>query len=374
MPGWHEKTKALQEAGKLQLVGIIEEQHPDRTRLFMQWKEMGWPLLIDSQNLLDVSEVPLTFLIDESGVVRYRRPSDEDLKTFLATDYPDTARGGESLDPAPRSAEHLLLWGGESDLDEAIALLDKRLRENPEDARAHFRLGVAYRKRYDSEARKADDFRSAVEHWGKALALDPNQYIFRRRIQQYGPRLDKPYPFYDWVPEARAAIRSRGESPVALRVEPGGAEFAEPVASFAGNAAPGDPPDPDGRIFRDNELVLTETVTVPSVIASGESARVHVALRPNLSRKAHWNNEVDDLVFWADPPEGWLVDARYHEVAIPPEPVSQETRRVEFEVKSPAGFTGTETIPGYALYYVCEDVDGTCLYRRQDLAVTVTVK
>ena len=26
------------------MVGIIQEQHPDRARLFMQWKEMGWPI------------------------------------------------------------------------------------------------------------------------------------------------------------------------------------------------------------------------------------------------------------------------------------------------------------------------------------------
>ena len=32
---------------------------------------------------------------------------------------------------------------------------------------------------------------------------------------------------------------------------------------------------------------------------------------------------------------------------------------------------GAVRIPGYALYYVCEDIDGTCLYRRQDLEVEV---
>ena len=48
VPGWHEATKEWQEAGDLQMVGIIQEQHPDRARLFMQWKEMGWPILIDS--------------------------------------------------------------------------------------------------------------------------------------------------------------------------------------------------------------------------------------------------------------------------------------------------------------------------------------
>ena len=54
MPGWHEATKDLQNDGKLQMVGIIQEQHPDRARLFMQWKRMGWPILVDSYNLLGV--------------------------------------------------------------------------------------------------------------------------------------------------------------------------------------------------------------------------------------------------------------------------------------------------------------------------------
>ena len=72
--------------------------------------------------------------------------------------------------------------------------------------RLHFRLGVAYRKWFD-EKKDIAFFDQAVEQWGKALAMQPNQYIWRRRIQQYGPRLIKPYPFYDWV---EAATNRRG--------------------------------------------------------------------------------------------------------------------------------------------------------------------
>ena len=32
------------------------------------------------------------------------------------------------------------------------------------------------------------------------------------------------------------------------------------------------------------------------------------------------------------------------------------------------------TVPAYALYYVCEDIDGTCLYRRQDVSLEVELK
>ena len=72
MPGWHEATEQLQADGAIQMVGIIQEQHPDRARLFMQWKEMGWPILVDSYDLLEVPVVPLTLAIDESGIIRKR--------------------------------------------------------------------------------------------------------------------------------------------------------------------------------------------------------------------------------------------------------------------------------------------------------------
>ena len=61
-------------------------------------------------------------------------------------------------------------------------------------------------------------------------------------------------------------------------------------------------------------------------------------------------------------------------VARPPEIVSLELRRVEFEIRSPENApAGRVAVPGYALYYVCEDVNGTCLYRRQDVTVELDV-
>jgi hypothetical protein len=233
---------------------------------------------------------------------------------------------------------------------------------------------VAFRKRYDSEHRQAEDFQKAVEHWGKALDIDPNQYIWRRRIQQYGPRLDKPYSFYDWVRNARREIEARGEIPAQLVVEPGGAEFAYPSESFQTAEAIKEEPDLGGRIFRDEKnFIKVETTVVPSAVGAGETARVHLVFRPNLQIKAHWNNEVDDLVFWVDVPEGWQVDNPYLTVANPPDVVSQETRKVEFELRSPEKPGASVTIPAYALYYVCEDITGTCLYRRQDIPLQVQV-
>jgi hypothetical protein len=52
--------------------------------------------------------------------------------------------------------------------------------------------------------------------------------------------------------------------------------------------------------------------------------------------------------------------------------VSLETRVIEAEVRAPEELgRGPVTIPGYALYYVCEDVNGVCMYRRQDVQAVV---
>jgi tetratricopeptide (TPR) repeat protein len=383
------------------MVGIIQEQHPDRARLFMQWKQMEWPLLVDSYNLLGAPYVPITLAIDEYGVVRAIHPPLQKIGEFEAgflerrfdppAGYlsagpaaPNPARlaapaSGASAPAWREYADALSVWGGPARLPDAIAAYGRAVAKDPRDPMIQFRLGVALRQRYDSDARQPDDFRLAVEHWGAALALDPNQYIFRRRIQQYGPRLDKPYPFYDWVPKAREEITARGEAPIALAIEPGGAEFAAPVKTFdagpADAAAPDAAPDAARRIHEDDgRFVTIETVTVPATIAAGASARAHVVFRPNLAIKAHWNNEVDGLVFWVDPPRGWAVDQRRQTVPNPPILVSQELRKVEFEIRAPEGTRpGAHFIPGYALYYVCEDVNGVCLYRRQNVSVEVRV-
>ncbi len=402
MPGWHNATKRLQEEGKLQMVGIIEEQHPDRCRLFMQWKQMDWPVMVDSLNLLGVEAVPLTIAIDEYGIVRKvglkLDEAGEIEATFLSQDYAapeedknvepepappppdltdleDEARGGDAA-AWRRYAHALVLWGGEEKLDDAIAAYRRAIEMQPEDGPTHFRLGVALRKRYDSPYRKKTDFQAAVDEWRVALGINPNQYIWRRRIQQYGPRLAKPYPFYDWVHQARKEIRARGETPLPLRVEPGGAEFAHPLERF--ETAPGTArePDPQGRIHRDEKgLIQVEEAVVPGVIPPGGAVRAHLVFRPNERIKAHWNNEAEDLVVWVNPPPGWEVSRRSLTVPSPPEPVSKEPREVEFELQAPPDAApGGHVTSGYALYYVCEDVGGTCLYRRQDFKVPVLIR
>ncbi len=382
VPGWHEATKEWQDAGDLQMVGIIQEQHPDRARLFMQWKEMGWPILVDSLNLLETTVVPLTLAIDEHGVIRKIQPPRDDLDTFRA-EFVDAEfePPGEMTASLPRMSQQaadavsMYLWKRAADPDALIAAFEGAVAADPGHGYTLFRTGVAYRWRYDSPSSRQEDFQEAVRYWERALDVDPNNYIWRRRIQQYGPRLEKPYPFYDWVPTAREQITARGETPAALVVEPGGAEFTRPQRAFTADTEDIEPPTVDERIYRDEGEFVSATATmVPSVISAGGSSRAHVSFVPNETIKAHWNNEVDGLVFWIDVPAGWQVDRRAVRVPNPPEVVSQETRKVEFEIKAPDDAHGRHRFSAYALYYVCEDVNGVCLYRRQDVTLTLDIE
>lgn len=337
MPGWHEATKALQQAGTVQLVGIIQEQHPDRCRLFVQWKQMGWPILVDSFNETGSKVVPNVWAVDEHGVVRQklRRPDVDTLqREFLSVTFDAPKTKGEEAKPGS--------------LPEAVQA---------------FRRGVTLRRRDESEERRPGDFASAIAEWKRALALDPDHYIWRRRIQQYGPLLDKPYAFYDWVDTARAEIKARGEVPHPLRVEPRGSELAGKEVAQA--PAPPAHPDPTGKVTRDDKLIEVEVVLVPHT-SGGRAHRVHLLFRP--ASGTHWNNEAEPLRVWLDLPQGWQADRRFVEVSAPKAATSGEPRRVEFDLRpSPGG--GALTLS--AFYNVCTDADGACLFRRRDLELRI---
>ena len=386
MPGWHKATLDLQQAGKLQMVGIIQEQHPDRCRLFMQWKQMKWPVLVDSYNLLGVSVVPIVLAVDEHGIIRLVNPGRGDRETLMS-DFLDRSfeKPSRKRKPKPPSgsrsagrattdrdqADRRAVTAGPDRVAGAVEGYGRVVADDPQDAIAHFRYGVALRERYDSDDRKPNDFQAAVDHWTRALELDPNNYIWRRRIQQYGPRLDKPYPFYDWVAQARRDISARGDVAVSLNVEPGGAELAGPQRVFKSAKPKRREPDPNGKITRDaGQLISAEVTVVPPSVSPGSAARIHVELKPSDAGKAHWNNEAEGLLVWIDPPPGVVVDNPVQIVPNPPATLTRENRIVEFEVRCAANVQpGTLRIPAYALYYVCEDTTSRCLYRRQDLVI-----
>ncbi|WP_169977222.1 tetratricopeptide repeat protein [Tautonia rosea] len=395
MPVWHDSTRSWVNDGRLVLLGVTQEQHADRCRLFARWQEFEFPILHDPINVLQSEAVPILTAIDEHGIVRDLQPRLETFEAeFLDRSFPaehtnaevasaqppdlDTlrnlARSNPTADAWRSLGDALALWGGIGRIDEAIEAYEHALALRPDDADSRFRLGVCHRMRFESPHRLPGDFQAAVDAWGQALNQEPNQYIWRRRIEQYGPRLAKPYPFYDWVDEATEALAARGEPQVPLAVMPTGAEIAQPSRDFEVFDAVEQSPDPQGRINRDRQgLIEAEVAVVPAKVRPGATARVHVTFLPNAIRKAHWNNESTPLRLWIEPPEGWRVSGKLLTAPQGDEAETNEIRRLDFEVEVPSSATGPTRIPAFALYNVCEDLGGVCLFLRQDLVIEVDV-
>ncbi len=398
MPVWHDKTAQAVKDGRLVVLGVVQEQHPDRPRLFAQWKKLNMPILHDPINVLELPAVLVMVAIDEHGIIRMLRPSLEAFqKDFLGKAFSDDAPAARHADPRALSppdlkalaqraekdntsrawrdyGDALALWGGSERINDAIDAYGWAVRLDPKDGNSHFRLGVAQRMRYESGRRQPDDFRLAVGSWGQALDINPNHYIYRRRIQQYGPRLDKPYAFYDWIAQAEKEITARGDKLVPLAVRPVGAEIAHPTREFAEEAPATQQPDLDGKIHRDQKgLIATEVIVVPARVRPGQSACVHVEFWPSEKQKAHWNNEAEPLRLWVDAPEGWQVSQRLLAAPQGNKPETREARGINFEVKVPASARGKVRLTAYALYHVCEDAGGTCLFFRKDIDINVEV-
>jgi hypothetical protein len=316
------------------VIGVVQEQHSDRARLYRQWRQLDWTIFVDSLNVLGHSVVPIPMKLDKDGRI---------------LEIQGRARSTYGATPADR-----LFYAGEH--EKALGALD------PDD---WFRRGVILRARYESDGRKPGDGQAAVEAWAKALKASPNQYIWRRRLQQYGPRLAKPYNFYDWVATARVEIRARGEQPVELREEPRGAELIARGAPAAGKPVDA---DPEGKIEGDRQgLIRVETIVTPTPVRPGHSVRVRLVFRPDTGL---WNNEAGALTLFVKTGKGLKLGEGTFEHPPAKTAESNETRYLEFEVEA----TADGVVEGYALYYACRRKDGTCLYLRRDFKVAVDVE
>jgi hypothetical protein len=91
-------------------------------------------------------------------------------------------------------------------------------------------------------------------------------------------------------------------------------------------------------------------------------------------QKAHWNNESEPLKIWIDPPAGWQVAERLLTAKPGTKAVSNEIRSLEFEVKVPEQAMGKVQFKAYALYNICDDAGGQCLFRRLEIPVDIIVK
>ncbi|MEM6674313.1 MAG: hypothetical protein AAF726_15820 [Planctomycetota bacterium] len=407
MPVWYEKLKPFVEEGALDIVGIVQEQHPDRAVLYAQWRGFDFPILWDPFGATGLEVVPVLTGIDEHGVVRVARPGlDRFVDEFVAAFLQESFEAPEGEEPVPgfeltramasereepvgsadRAIARLLLGrSGAPTIGADVAALEALADVGrPVD---RFRAGVARRLRYDGPAASAEDFQRAVDHWRSALLARPDQYIWRRRIQQWGPRLDKPYAFYDWVESARAEVEARGEVPVEVLVPLSGSEVAGASQAIPIGEEDDREPDPTGGVARDaGAHAQLETAVARHTAAAGPrirvpsgSARVHVTLRPRGPSK--WAVDADPAQLWLELPDGWTAERRLIEFPAPREGREQRPLRVDFGVSSPLVDLGPPdpdappppseaTLGGYVVYSICLE-DGTCVFRRQDVEIVV---
>ena len=395
MPVWHEGTQRWRENEDLVVIGITQEQHPDRCQLFAQWQGIDWPILWDPLNLTETNLVPSLIAVDEYGVIRGSRWAsiEQFEKDFMYAGFEEPGQPSVNQAPTNRVALHAdveksshpeadlraayaqILWGEESQLDDVIETLEAHVDGDTPPGNLLFRTGVAYRLRYDSALSQPGDFQTSLNYWARALAADPNQYIWRRRIQQYGPRLDKPYPFYNWVERAREDLIAAEAVPITVRVPLTGAEVASPTNVLPEHAQVDKAPDPKREITVDETLVALETATAIHTGNAGArvrtrpTARVHLALRPNVAKDVHWSNEAGATVVWISIPKGWMIESSLYALDVPETAETNEVRRLDFEVVPPEEMDEAAYLRGYALYYVCEGASGECVYRRQDFVI-----
>lgn len=397
---WSEKTKHLVADGQLAVIGVVQEQHAERARLYQQWKQYSFPIAQDAFTGLGLAVVPVPILLDEHGYVMKTRLKPNDIAALVAEPADAPSSPAPRLDPLQLTVDGLKANAPENPtINFSIAMGDALLKSNsPESTRKaiqwyesavealgtpdqqrlmgmlQFRIGVAFRTLFDQcsgDAKDPVDFTRASAAWSRALDQNPNQYIWRRRIQQYGPRQIKPYPFYDWVQQAQTEIADRGETPVQLTVPLSGAEVAQPGRQFETTAVNEANPDPDSQIVKDREgLVQFHATVVPTKVAPGDSVRVHLRFEPRVGK---WNNETDQMQVWINDSNSGTVSASRLVHPNAKEPSSTETRTFEFEFQTDKNAGQQIELTGYALYFVCKTDDGQCLFLRHDFTVPVEV-
>ena len=224
--------------------------------------------------------------------------------------------------------------------------------------------------RHESAGRRPGDFQAAIDAWGRALELDPNQYIWRRRIEQYGPRLAKPYAFYDWIVQARAEISRRGETPIPLTVEPYGSELAGPVRDIRAEAAAPIEPDPKGRDPPGRTAAYRGR---GGRRADRGSARARP--REYTSPSARARPTADTGI--TNPPRCGSGSPGPRAGRFPLDCSRRRRQTSPSRLRSaastsrsrhPRSPTGKTRLAAYALYNACEQAGGRCLFLRQDLS------
>ena len=147
----------------------VDAQGAEKARPFVEKAGARFTTLVDERNLLGrtygFKAIPNGYLIDESGVVRYKRLGGFDVRRQDTASVVERWCAGQDLDEnAGHAAEH------DSENDEVHAL---------------FQSG--------QELYRQGKVAEAVEQWREAAALEPANWIVRKQLWA----VEHPERFYD---------------------------------------------------------------------------------------------------------------------------------------------------------------------------------
>lgn len=324
LPAWEKFAKGLAKDDAV-FVGVVHDQYLDRAALFVKWKHISFPAYHDSLNIADARRMARAVCVDEYGIVRHIARSPDGLmegfvnKKFAydrvqvrppLKELPNFKHTKRIASEARESFEYIehgdacLFDPAPVLMAEAIDAYELALTKTPTDGMAAFRLGCAYRMRFDSATREAGDLRKSFDAWSVAARLDPKNEVTTRRLLQYAAPSDKPANSCGWIVEAMRAVEG-----ATLESMPWPIEIAAPSDSFKACAqtAVAPPKGVDSVSMKvDSGIIRAANPKVPGLV------NVVIALFPG--------GAVDDgqpVRIWVTPPEGVQVSDRVLEVRAP---------------------------------------------------------
>ena len=181
MPGWQQFYEENQAEGIEVLSVAMDVQGGDKARPYVEKANATFTTVVDEENLLGqlygFKAIPNGFLIDEQGIVRYKKLGGFDIRRA-------------------ETSKIVQEWASSSGQFEAPEVSDAGLLSpDHSQANAHFRKGW--------ELYRQGNVKDALVEWRKGVELEPDNWIIRKQIwavenpdRFYAPSVD-----YDWQKE-----------------------------------------------------------------------------------------------------------------------------------------------------------------------------
>lgn len=329
LPVWEKFAKEYQ-SGPAVFVGVIHEAYPDRAALFARWKKISFPLYFDPLNIADARRMARAVCVDEFGIVQSIAHDPSKLsETFISKTFKldrsmvrppiETLRKYKQTKRVAGEARRCFEYieNGDTALETPIAAMVKEaidsyklaLGDQPKDAAAMCRLGIAYRIRYDLREgdSPSDDLDRSLAALSAAVRFDPKNQVSREWLLRYAAPSDKQWNSCGWIEAAEKAVGGGTLDP-----PPTAIEMAAPMNGFhPDRETPEGPPEAstssvaikvDSGIVRVPDTKIRGLVNVLFALAPGEAS----TFEPEQSVRV-----------WITPPAGVEVEHRMIEAEVP---------------------------------------------------------